>query len=46
MLLNPSWFVQDRLAASLLGGDSTYWIELQASVNDIEAIFLDAVYVA
>jgi hypothetical protein len=38
--------MEGRLDASLSGGDSTYWIGLQASVNDIEAIFYDAVYVA
>jgi hypothetical protein len=46
MLLNPSWFMEDCLATTSIGSDSTFCAELQACVDNIESLFLDAVYVA
>ena len=43
MLLNPSWFNEDCLAASLSEPDSIYWAELQSCVKHIEAILFNMV---
>jgi hypothetical protein len=43
MLLNPSWFIEDRLAVSLLGVKSIYWTELKDCITYIHNTLLRAV---
>ncbi|KAI1685649.1 hypothetical protein KJE20_03614 [Pyrenophora tritici-repentis] len=43
MLLNPSWFTKDRLAAHVSADGFPYWTELRACVYNIDDIFMKVV---